>query len=135
MVSTILNQTYANYLKLCLIKKNSTVLNIGANIGLTALLFSYIADTVHTFEPAPSTFSYLKANIDSAKKKNIELHNIGFGDVAQNATIKQSDSFPAGAFISDYVQAGSKLGFKDEASCDSRNDPLVPECISKKISA
>lgn len=115
-------------------KKDSVVLDIGANIGLTALLFSDNAHTVHAFEPAPSTFSFLKANIDRAKKKNIKLHNIGLGDVAQNATIKKCNTFPAGAFISDHVIASDQLGIEDEAITINTIDAFVKESSIEKIS-
>jgi len=42
-------------------------LDVGANIGLSALLLSEIAPLaqIHAFEPSPNTFEYLRKNIDT----------------------------------------------------------------------
>jgi predicted RNA methylase len=43
-----------------LITKNDVVADVGANIGLTSLLFSSLASMVFAFEPSPSTYNILK---------------------------------------------------------------------------
>lgn len=46
---------------------HGTVLDIGANIGCTALLLAALADHVHAFEPSPSTYEPLTENVRIAK--------------------------------------------------------------------
>lgn len=68
------------------IKKDSIVLDIGANIGLHALSFSAIVTEglVIAFEPQPKTFGILQKNIIQNSIKNIIPLNLA---VAQNAEI------------------------------------------------
>jgi len=77
---------------------HGTVLDIGANIGLTALAFSRMADRVHAFEPSPTTFAFLRQN--TAGSDAIALHNFGLGDHAGQFELTFSPSSRAGGFVS-----------------------------------
>jgi hypothetical protein len=55
-----------------------TILDIGANIGCTALAFSSMAEIAHAFEPSPTTFALLSSN--TAVASNVILHNYGLGE-------------------------------------------------------
>lgn len=84
------------------ITSNDTVLDIGANIGCTALLFSDIAKEVYAFEPSPSTFSLLEKNIqDNFKVRNVHLHNYGLGAEKSKTTLTYSANNRSGGFVSD----------------------------------
>jgi FkbM family methyltransferase len=63
-----------------------TVLDIGANVGVTALYFSRIFPNanVHAFEPAPDNFAVLQKNVANCKR--IRAYNFALG--AQDATLE-----------------------------------------------
>lgn len=73
---------FENFLKL--VQPHFTVLDIGANIGMTALEFAKKVPTgrVVCFEPSPSNFNRLSENIDLNDFKNIITSNTGIGSVA-----------------------------------------------------
>ena len=62
-----------------LLQPHDTVLDIGANIGCTSLLFGALARKVYSFEPSPSTYRWLVQNVQSAKLTNVEPVNLGLG--------------------------------------------------------
>ena len=86
---------------------SETILDIGANIGCTALFFGTLAQTVYAFEPSPSTFDFLKKNVERSGSRNIFLENIGLGDENQESTITFSPANRSGGFVSDRTQASS----------------------------
>lgn len=69
------------------IKNDSTVLDIGANIGLHALSFSAVAKNglVIACEPQPKTFKTLERNIYQNNIKNIVPLNVAIADTAEIA--------------------------------------------------
>ncbi len=81
-----------------------TALDVGANIGCTALLLGELCQQVHAFEPSPSTHALLVANI--AGRANVAIHNIGLGDRNCRSAITFSPSNRSGGFVSDKTQAG-----------------------------
>ena len=87
-----------------LITPGMTVLDIGANIGMTALLFSQLARQVYAFEPAPSTYGLLQGNLAAARVANVETFNIGLGEVAQNLTLTFASQNRSGGFVSQHVR-------------------------------
>jgi len=58
---------------------DDVVADVGANIGLTALLFSGLAKRTYAFEPSPSTFDILKKNLERAAVRNVQAINLGLG--------------------------------------------------------
>ena len=64
------------------IKNNSTILDIGANIGLHSMTFSKMADniTVIAFEPQPKTFRTLLKNITQNNLNNIIPLNLAISN-------------------------------------------------------
>ena len=70
-----------------LIKKEMIVLDIGANMGYTAMNFSKIIETkgaVIAFEPDEINYKRAYKNIALNKITNIQLHNIGLGRETKN---------------------------------------------------
>lgn len=67
-----------------LLQQQFTVLDIGANIGLTALEFAAkVSDgRVICFEPSPENFDRIKENIALNSFNNITAVNVGIGDNA-----------------------------------------------------
>lgn len=85
--------------------KSETVLDIGANIGCTAILFSSLSKDVHAFEPSRSTYNILERNIIKSQTQNITTHNIGLGDESCESTITYAPSNRSGGYISNKTQA------------------------------
>jgi FkbM family methyltransferase len=91
-----------------LINKNHKVLDIGANIGLTSILFGNLASEVDSFEPSLSTFKILQKNLAASLHSNIHIHNFGLGAKNENLTLTFSPSNRAGGFVSDKTQASKE---------------------------
>jgi FkbM family methyltransferase len=90
-----------------LINSSDNVLDIGANIGCTTLLFSQIASKVDAFEPCATTFAFLEKNIKLSGRKNISLHNVGLGKFDEKLTLTYAKDYRAGGFISNKTQANA----------------------------
>lgn len=84
---------------------SEVILDVGANIGCTALLFSGLSKTVYAFEPSPTTFEFLEKNILRSGLKNIFLQNIGFGAESSESTLTFAPSNRSGGFVSNQTQA------------------------------
>lgn len=69
-----------------------TVLDIGANVGATALYFSHIFQNaqIYAFEPAPDNFAVLARNI--ANSKRIRGFNFGLGAADASLELFHSDN-------------------------------------------
>jgi FkbM family methyltransferase len=65
--------------------KESTALDIGANIGNHSLYFSDHFRQVVSFEPHPRTFKVLNLNAELAS--NVSCHNVGLSDTDGNAIL------------------------------------------------
>lgn len=87
-----------------LVQQDMVVADVGANIGMTAMLFSQLARKTFAFEPAPSTFALLRANLDSNKITGVEAHNLGMGDHPGSQTITFAPSNRSGGFVSDTLK-------------------------------
>ena len=61
-----------------ILKRNSTVIDIGANIGNHSIAFSKISKKVYSFEAHPKTFEILRFNCKEIKK--IKIFNIGISN-------------------------------------------------------
>jgi FkbM family methyltransferase len=88
----------------CFSKKGCCI-DIGANIGMTSLLMSSLFNDVYSFEPAPSTFSLLKQNVENNNIENIQLFNIGLGNEAFSTEIQFAEGNRSGGFINDITKA------------------------------
>ncbi|QTL03856.1 FkbM family methyltransferase [Aquabacter sp. L1I39] len=108
-----------------LLREGDTVLDVGANIGCTALLFSETAGAVHAFEPSPTTWSYLSRNTAQASHANVEAHNFGLGAEAGETTLTFSPNNRSGGFVSDQTKAAA--GHTTETIRIRTLDEVVPE--------
>lgn len=73
-----LDRGFENFLQL--LKSNFIVLDVGANIGVTALPFSQRVNKVIGFEPSSANFIRLKKHVELNAIKNITLVSKGLGD-------------------------------------------------------
>lgn len=71
-----------------LVKPDDVVADIGANIGLTSIVFSNLARKVLAFEPSPSTYKILVENLTRAGASNVDAVNIGFGRKPERMQIR-----------------------------------------------
>lgn len=74
-------------------------LDIGANLGLTALLLSQVAAVVHAFEAVPSTQAILGQNLASAATQNVIVHPFGLGDAEATIVMVRDTNNRSGAFV------------------------------------
>lgn len=81
------------------------ILDIGANIGCTAILFSELSEKVYAFEPSQTTFALLEKNISMSGRKNVILQNIGLGAEPGEFTLTFAPSNRSGGFVSNQTQA------------------------------
>jgi len=68
--------------------KEFTLLDIGGNIGWYSINLAkeFPAINIHTFEPIPKTFHYLKYNIEMNQAKNVLINNFGFAEKEKELT-------------------------------------------------
>jgi len=71
-----------------LIPPGSTILDIGANIGITSVPIAkkFPGATLHSFEPMPANVTALKRVINYYKLKNVVVHEIALG--SENGILK-----------------------------------------------
>ena len=83
-----------------LVKEEDVVIDVGANIGCTSILFGELAEQVISFEPSPTTFNLLQQNIKQSGLENITLLNSALGSNTGVSEITYSESNRSGGFIS-----------------------------------
>lgn len=102
-------EPYTVQLLTALVSPEFHVLDIGANIGCTTLLFGDTVERVDSFEPSPSTFSFLRRNVELAGFSNVELHNCGLGAVSGESEITFAPGNRSGGFVSDRAHADNSF--------------------------
>lgn len=84
---------------------SEVIMDIGANIGCTALLFGELSRQVYAFEPSQTTFAFLEQNILKSGLKNIFPQNIGLGAEPGEYTLTFAPTNRSGGFVSNQTQA------------------------------
>jgi FkbM family methyltransferase len=87
-----------------LIGPEDIVVDIGANIGLTAILMSSLARKVFAFEPSSSTYMILLDNLAKANVTNVESINLGLGTKRESLTITFARSNRSGGYVSNKIR-------------------------------
>lgn len=82
-----------------LVPPRGSVLDVGANVGCTAILFGQIADEVVAFEPLPSTFAFLEANVRRSGLRNVRTVNCGLGGEVGRERLLFSPENRSGAVV------------------------------------
>lgn len=77
------NEIFEKYLN-----KNSTCLDVGANIGNHSIFFSKYFSRVYSFEPNIKSYQLLKINTN--KEKNIFTYNLGLSDKEQTLNFMEN---------------------------------------------
>lgn len=86
---------------------SEVILDVGANIGCTAILLGQLGDSVYAFEPAQTTFKFLEINILRSGLQNVFPQNIGLGAELGDFTLTFAPSNRAGGFVSNRTKAGA----------------------------
>jgi FkbM family methyltransferase len=83
--------------------EDSRVLDVGANIGMTALAFSQICPQgqIAAIEPVPRTFRYLQRNVTEAGARNLKIFNFALGSSAGTVLMQGHPSNFACSFVAD----------------------------------
>jgi FkbM family methyltransferase len=108
----------------------ATALDIGANIGLTALALSQYCSQVIAVEPIPITFNYLSQNV--ADRDNVSALNFALGSEEGTLKMQGSEDFLAGAFIADSYTVNDGRHFTKEIPV-RRLDDLANEIGLDKL--
>jgi len=87
--------------RLC--EPDARVLDIGANIGLTALALSQICERgrIVAIEPLPRNFEYLKQNVSKSGARNVKSFNFALGSSEGSVLMQGHSSNFACSFIAD----------------------------------
>lgn len=56
------------------VPRNSTVIDVGANIGLSTILLARMTERVIAFEPSPPNVAFLRRNLERNGITNVEIH-------------------------------------------------------------
>ena len=84
---------------------NCSCFDVGANIGLTTLLFSELYEQVYSFEASPRTFQILDHNIASNKIGNANIFRFGLGSKTQKLLLTAANDDASGGFLSEDISA------------------------------
>lgn len=116
-----------------LIEPQHTVLDIGANIGCTSILFAdrVRQGQVYSFEPSPSTYQFLQRNIVTAGCDNVTPANIGLGKLAGVYELTFSPNNRSGAFVSNQLRASD--GHQVESIRISQGDAYIKAASVSKV--
>jgi FkbM family methyltransferase len=87
-----------------LLRQQDTVIDVGANIGCTSILFSGLARHVYAFEPSPSTHAFLRPNLARAAVANVETFNVALGAAARSTRLIYAPNNRSGAFVAATLQ-------------------------------
>lgn len=114
-----------------LLQPSDTVLDIGANIGCTSLLFGSLASKVYGFEPSPTTYRWLVENVQRAKLNNVEPINLGLGKEAGTFELTFAPNNRSGGFVSNLTSASE--GHQVEHITIARGDDFIREHQIAKV--
>jgi FkbM family methyltransferase len=114
-----------------LLQPTDTVLDIGANIGCTSLLFGDLARKVYSFEPSPTTYRWLVENVQRAKLGNVEPLNLGLGKDAGTFELTFAPNNRSGGFVSNLTNASE--GHQVEKITIAKGDDFIREHQIAKV--
>jgi FkbM family methyltransferase len=114
-----------------LLQPTDTVLDIGANIGCTSILFGDLTRKVYSFEPSPTTYRWLVQNVQRAKLNNVELINLGLGKDAGTFELTFAPNNRSGGFVSNLTSASE--GHQVEKISIAKGDDFISEHQIAKV--
>ncbi|GJD58166.1 FkbM family methyltransferase [Methylobacterium dankookense] len=99
-----------------LVHADSICLDVGGNIGTSAIAMAHYAQNghVYTFEPVKRTFSILSLNLRNNKVENVTPSNIGISNEVGEATIRVDRSLLGNARrVDDATAASDELHYNE----------------------
>jgi FkbM family methyltransferase len=86
-----------------IVSEGSHVIDVGANIGFTAIAFSTFCPNgrIAAVEPVPRTFQLLEKNLSAAGVRNVSRFNFALGAQAGELQMQGNPDFLAGSFVAD----------------------------------
>lgn len=107
-----------------MVDRTSNVIDIGANIGFTAIALSGFCPDGHVaaVEPVPRTFALLEQNIAAARASNVSLHNFALGAEAGELRMQGNPDFLAGSFIADKFSVNDGHHFSERVPVHRLDD-------------
>lgn len=105
----------------------SLIIDAGANIGIATLWYRYQYPDARIicFEPDPSTFKLLEANVTGNGLENVELHNVAVSDVAGELEFYFDENL-SGGDVAHSVNREFRAALDDEPTVASRKVAAVP---------
>jgi FkbM family methyltransferase len=118
--------TVTLFARLC--AEDSRVLDIGANIGMTALALSRICPhgQIVAIEPVPRTFRYLRQNVSKSGARNVQIFNCALGSSEGSALMQGHSSNFACSFVADNYKIPAKDHFSQRVPV-KRLDDMFPD--------
>lgn len=114
-----------------LVRSGGVALDVGANIGCTAIYLSQFCQTVVAFEPIPMTNALLRRNLEANQVGNVSVQNCALGAQEILTSASYSEDNRSGAFIADAVACSVEDGVGDAVGrvgvSVRRLDSLWPE--------
>jgi FkbM family methyltransferase len=96
--------------------EDSRVLDVGANIGMTALAFSQICPRgqIAAIEPLPRTFRLLQRNVAESGARNLKTLNFALGSSTGTVLMQGHPSNFACSFVADHytIPAGDHFAYE-----------------------
>ncbi|HVF13358.1 MAG TPA: FkbM family methyltransferase [Acidimicrobiales bacterium] len=99
------------------VKADAVCLDVGANIGLYSLGLSALVPEgrVFAFEPSPSAFGHLQANLHVNGATNVVASNLAVSDATGTVDFHDFSFFSAGSFSSDEASLLSSESYGSES--------------------
>ena len=122
-----------------LINKNDVVLDVGANVGLTSILFCELAKNVFSYEPSKNTFENLKINLENSGYNNFHINNFGLGEKKEELILTYNPKNKTNAFInnvnfSNYSESQNLISEKVQIKrLDDLSIEIIPNGTSETI--
>jgi FkbM family methyltransferase len=111
-----------------LCSRDARVLDIGANIGMTALALSRICPLgqIAAIEPLPRNFEYLRRNVSQSGARNIKIFNFALGSSEGEILMQGHPSNFACSFVADNYTIPANDHFSEGVPV-KRLDDIFPE--------
>lgn len=95
-LSQIYHEIFIEKIYSCQLGNNPTIIDAGANIGLSTIFFKikFPDAKIIAFEPHPDTFKLLKLNIEKNEIKNVEIHNVALSGKEETIKFFSSSDMP-----------------------------------------
>jgi FkbM family methyltransferase len=111
-----------------LCRRDSRVLDVGSNIGMTALALSQICPDgkIVAIEPLPRTFQYLTRNVAKSGASNVKTYNFALGSAEGSVLMQGHPSNFACSFVADSYSIPTSDHFSQQVPV-KRLDDVFPQ--------